>query len=118
MTVIDHYLYFYTPCLSTRDIRIALQFVAQCGARTEALFAFLKTHRRTFDDYPALEKALRHYYGFEKKEVKKAGEKESIQTEVKRALFRESAFKGLDFKEKKAVIKIEKLFQGRYIKND
>ncbi len=118
MTVADHFLYFYTPCLTLRDVRIALQFVAQYGGR-EGFFVILKTHRRTFDDYVAVERALRDYYGVEK-DGKKATEKNadvasSPQAQVKKALFRESALKGLDFEERKKVIKIEKLFKGRWI---
>ena len=113
MTAAEHFLYFYTPCLSLRDVRIALQFVAQYGPR-EGFFTILKTHRRTFDDYTAIEKALRDYYGFEK-EVKKSDEKETPQVQVKKALFRESALKGLDFDQRKKIQKIEKIFKGRLI---
>jgi hypothetical protein len=113
VTVAYHFLYFYTPCLTLRDVRIALQFVAQYGGR-EGFFVILKTHRRTFDDYIAVERALRDYYGVQKDD-KKATEENSPQAQVKKALFRESALKGLDFEERKKVIKIEKLFKGRWI---
>jgi len=117
----DHFLYFRIPCLSLRDVRIALQFVARYGDRAKGdghdFLTLLKTNRRTFDDYPAIEKALRDYYGFQK-EAKKDGEKETPQEQVKKAIFRESALKGLDFEERKKIIKIEKLFKGRYIKNE
>ncbi len=113
MNTADHFLYFYTPCLSLRDIRLALQYVASYGGR-EGFFVLLKTNRRTFDDFNAVEKALRDYYGFTK-EVKKNGEKESPQVQVKKALFRESTLKGLDTNQKKAVTLVEKVFKGRYL---
>lgn len=113
MPTSDHYLYFYTPCLQLRDIRIALDFMGKCN-NPEALFIILKTHRRTFNDYPAIEKALRDYYGFAK-EVKNQSEKESPESQVKKTLFRESALKGLDWSQKQKVGKVEKIFKGRYI---
>ncbi len=115
MIASDHFLYFYTPCLSLRDIRIALQFVQTYGPR-EGFFTILKTHRRTFDNYPAIEQALRDYYGF-KEEAKKDGEKESPQAQVKKALFRESALKGLDFDQRKKIRQVEKIFKGRILKS-
>ena len=113
MPISDHYLYFYTPCLQLRDIRIALDFMGKCN-NLEALFIILKTHRRTFIDYPAIEKALRDYYGF-KKEVQNQNQIETPQAQVKKALFRESALKGLDWSQKQKVTKIEKIFKGRYL---
>ena len=108
----DYYLYFYTPCLQLRDIRIALDFMGKCN-NPEALFIILKTHRRTFNDYPAIEKALKDYYGYQK-EVQNTT-KESPEAQIKKALFRESSLKGLDWNQKQKVDKVEKIFKGRYI---
>lgn len=115
MTAIDHFLYFYTPCLSLRDIRLALRFATEYGSR-EGFFTILKTHRRNFDDYSSVEKALRDY-GF-KKEDQKATEKETPQAQVRKAFFRESLLKGLGFDERKKVAYVEKVFKGRLIKKD
>lgn len=124
VTSADHFLYFYVPCLSLRDVRIALQFVGQYDSRPkgarpsgetrEDFFVLLRTYRRTFDDYQAIEKALRDCYGF-KKEDQKSGEKENTQVQIKKALFRESALKGLDWSQKQKVLKVEKIFKGRIL---
>ena len=115
MPIIDNYLYFINPCLSLRDIRIALQLVAQYGDRS-GFFDILASQRRAFENYPAICLALKDFYGKEKSSQEKSGQaKTSPEAQVKTALKWEEATKGCSQKEKAQIHKTQKLFKGRIL---
>lgn len=112
MPSIDNYLYFVTPCLPSRDIRLALQLVAQFGSR-EGFFTILHSQRKVFDNYPATLAALKDYYGREKEKTSEA--KIHPAVEVKNALRREKLLEGFTAEEKSKIHKVEKIFKGRLL---
>lgn len=111
MANLDSFLYFVTPCLPSRDIRIYLQLHSQFGSR-EGFSEILHSQRKTFDNYPALLAALKDYHG---KQEKAAQEKSHPAAQVKRALQREKLLQGFTAEEKSGIHKVEKIFKGRIL---
>ncbi len=109
MTTLEARLYFTSPCLPLRDIRIALNLAAHYGTR-EGFLDIILSQSKTFDNFDAIFVVLKDFYGQAepKKEIPKA------QT-VNQSLEEEKRFKGATFTEKQNILKIKKKLQGRYI---
>ncbi len=108
MTTLAARLYFTTPTLSLRDIRIALSFDAHYGTR-EGILDLIRSQAKTFDNFDAIFVVLKDFYG-------QAEPKKEIQKDTIQKLFEEEKrFKGATFTEKQNILKIKKKFEGRYI---